>query len=255
MLYISAPSLLGCLRPWIVGVAPVRVASRKTSLYTSLSLQTLWLPRMRVRLLWGDGWTIGFLRAVARTRVRALRALPPPYGRAVLKRLHCTSRQASVAARASTMASSGLPRKPMTDLYEAIRRFLEHGQDEEVGKSEFDMQIAQFVERSPGDGEWRPHPLNYHPPNTHDSLQRAQRMIKVSTSCDAHACRLHVHHQAPRYTGFRVCIRGRWRCWATSCTLSQRISSGWRRRFVSWQRSCSSTTSTACTSSAPSTTR
>ena len=69
----------------------------------------------------------------------------------------------------------------MTSLYDAVRRFLEHGHDD-VGRSDFDFHLSLY-EEPPGsdrDGRWRPHPLNLHPPPTAQSLAYAQKIIRVS---------------------------------------------------------------------------
>ena len=73
-----------------------------------------------------------------------------------------------------------IQRKPMTSLYEAVRRFLEHPHDE-TGRSDFDYHLSLYEEAPPsggGGGEWRPHPLCLHPPATAQSLALAKRIIE-----------------------------------------------------------------------------
>lgn len=73
-----------------------------------------------------------------------------------------------------------LQRKPMTALYEAVRRFLEHPQDD-VGRAELDYHLGLYEAEAPnGSGSsWCPHPLNLHPPPTAESQAAYQRMIQV----------------------------------------------------------------------------
>lgn len=73
-----------------------------------------------------------------------------------------------------------LPRKPMTALYEAVRRFLEHPQDD-TGRAELEYHLGLYEAEAPSGGGagWRPHPLNLHPPPTPESQAAFQRMVQV----------------------------------------------------------------------------
>ncbi len=73
-----------------------------------------------------------------------------------------------------------LQRKPMTALYEAVRRFLEHPQDD-TGRAELEYHLGGYEAEAPGGGagSWRPHPLNLHPPPTAESQAAFQRMLQV----------------------------------------------------------------------------
>jgi hypothetical protein len=73
-----------------------------------------------------------------------------------------------------------LQRKPMTALYEAVRRFLEHPQDD-TGRAELEYHLGVYEAEAPGGGgsSWRPHPLNLHPPPTAESQAAFQRMVQV----------------------------------------------------------------------------
>lgn len=87
----------------------------------------------------------------------------------------------------------------MTALAEAVRYFIQHGEDESAGKSEFDLHLDAFkedprqpppgVQVTPGTrpGWYRPHPLDLHPPNTQDSKQRLERILNGQEKLDGHS--------------------------------------------------------------------
>ena len=74
-----------------------------------------------------------------------------------------------------------IQRKPMTSLYEAVRRFLEHPQDD-TGRADFDFHLGLYndppFESSDSCNDWQPHPLSLHPPATEASQGLAQRIIQ-----------------------------------------------------------------------------
>lgn len=83
-----------------------------------------------------------------------------------------------------------LPNKPMTALYEAVRRFLEHPQDD-TGRADLEYHLGLYEADPPsGSGaSWRPHPLNLHPPPTPESQAAFQRMVQVGIGVYICVCR------------------------------------------------------------------
>ncbi|GAB5029933.1 nucleoporin 205-like protein [Nannochloropsis oceanica] len=69
----------------------------------------------------------------------------------------------------------------MTSLYEAVRRFLEHPQDD-TARADFDFQLGLYddppFQSSDSSNDWQPHPLSLHPPATEASQGLAQRIIQ-----------------------------------------------------------------------------